>query len=158
MKVKSQSKVAQWCLTLSDPMDCSPPASSVHGIFQARVLEWGAIAFSGSLCCQKANKVIIPKCQYQLMPFLTFFSDSQLLSGKTDKPWWSLPLPLVLSLQTFGTSYSLWSVQSPFLSLRFAHAVPSCLEHPSLFPLFACSYLSFKIQQGIIRASLVSRW
>ena len=46
MKVKSQSEVAQLCLTLSDPMDCSLPGSSIHGIFQARVLEWGAIAFS----------------------------------------------------------------------------------------------------------------
>ena len=47
MKVKSESEVAQPCLTLSDPMDCSLPGSSVHGILQARVLEWGAIAFSG---------------------------------------------------------------------------------------------------------------
>ena len=46
MKVKSESEVAQLCPTLSDPMDCSPPGSSIHGIFQARVLEWGAIAFS----------------------------------------------------------------------------------------------------------------
>ena len=45
-KVKSESQVTQSCQTLSDPMDCSPPGSSVHGIFQARVLEWGAIAFS----------------------------------------------------------------------------------------------------------------
>ena len=47
MKVKSESEVAQSCPTLSDPMDCSLPGCSVHGIFQARVLEWGAIAFSG---------------------------------------------------------------------------------------------------------------
>ena len=46
MKVKSQSEVAQSCLTLHDPMDCSLPGSSVHGLFQARVLEWGATAFS----------------------------------------------------------------------------------------------------------------
>ena len=46
MKVKSESEVAQSCPTLSNPMECSPPDSSVHGIFQARVLEWGAIAFS----------------------------------------------------------------------------------------------------------------
>ena len=46
MKVKSEGEVAQLCPTLSDPMDCSPPGSSIHGIFQARVLEWGAIAFS----------------------------------------------------------------------------------------------------------------
>ena len=45
MKVKSEREVAQSCPTLSGPMDCSPPGSSVHGIFQARVLEWGAIAF-----------------------------------------------------------------------------------------------------------------
>ena len=47
MKGKSESEVAQSCPTLSDPMDCSLPGSSVHGIFQARVLEWGAIASSG---------------------------------------------------------------------------------------------------------------
>ena len=46
MKVKSESEVAQSCPTLSNPMDCSLPGSSVHGIFQARVLERGAIAFS----------------------------------------------------------------------------------------------------------------
>ena len=43
MEVKSESEVAQSCLTFQDPMDCSPPGSSVHGILQARVLEWGAI-------------------------------------------------------------------------------------------------------------------
>ena len=55
MKVKSESEVAQLCLTLSDPMDCSLPGSSVHGIFQARVLEWGAIAFSDA---KKERKTI----------------------------------------------------------------------------------------------------
>ena len=49
MKVKSESEVAQLCPTLSDPVDCSLPGSSIHGIFQARVLEWGAIAFSENL-------------------------------------------------------------------------------------------------------------
>ena len=48
MKVKSESEVTLLCPTLSNPMDCSLPGSSVHGIFQARVLEWGAIAFSES--------------------------------------------------------------------------------------------------------------
>ena len=46
MKVKGEREVAQLCPALSDPMDCSLPGSSVHGLFQARVLEWGAIAFS----------------------------------------------------------------------------------------------------------------
>ena len=47
MKVKRESEVAQSCLTLSDPMDCSLPGSCIHRIFQAKVLEWGAVAFSG---------------------------------------------------------------------------------------------------------------
>ena len=49
MKVKSESEIAQLCQTPSNPMDYSPPGSSIHGIFQARVLEWGAIAFSRSM-------------------------------------------------------------------------------------------------------------
>ena len=49
-KVKSEGEVAQSCPTLSDPMDCSLPGSSIHGIFQARVLEWVAIAFSRNIC------------------------------------------------------------------------------------------------------------
>ena len=52
MKVKSESEVAQLCPTLSDPVDYSPPGSSIHGIFQARVLESGAIAFSEGLLRQ----------------------------------------------------------------------------------------------------------
>ena len=55
MKVKSESEVAQLCPTLSDPMDFSLPGSSVHGILQARVLEWGAIAFSDKLNKQDDN-------------------------------------------------------------------------------------------------------
>ena len=49
MKMKSEREVAQSCLTLSDPMHYSLPGSSVHGIFQARILEWGIIAFSGNM-------------------------------------------------------------------------------------------------------------
>ena len=47
MQVKSESEVTESCPTLSDPMDCSLPGSSIHGILQARILEWDAIAFSG---------------------------------------------------------------------------------------------------------------
>ena len=65
MNVKSESETTRLYPTLSDPMDCSPPGSSVHGIFQARVLEWGAIAFSGKL-----NK-----------------------QGDNIQPWWT-PLPI----------------------------------------------------------------
>ena len=60
MKVKSDSEVAQSCLTPSDPMDCSLPGSSIHGIFQARVLEWGAIAFSETLVYLGLNAQTLP--------------------------------------------------------------------------------------------------
>ena len=61
MKVKSESEVSQLCPTLSDPRDCSLPGSSVHGIVQARVLEWGAIAFFKVLVMmwQKGNPLTL---------------------------------------------------------------------------------------------------
>ena len=59
MKVKSKSEVAQLCLTLRNPMDCSLPGSSVHGIFQARVLEWGVIAFSDIIIYMSPNLSLI---------------------------------------------------------------------------------------------------
>ena len=58
MKVKSESEVAQLCPNLRDPIDCSLPGSSVHGIFQVRVLEWGAIAFSGEYAFKGVDFVI----------------------------------------------------------------------------------------------------
>ena len=61
MKVKSKSEVTQLYLTLSDPMDWSLPGSSIHGIFQARVLEWGAITFSGYHCQLLLNIVVHPE-------------------------------------------------------------------------------------------------
>ena len=66
--MKSESEVAQPCQTLCDPMDCSPPGSSVHGIFQARVLEWGAIAFSdiGSVGLTKYTLVIFNHVESEL--------------------------------------------------------------------------------------------
>ena len=66
MKVKSGSEVAQSCPTLSDPMDCSLPGSSVHGIFQARVLEWGAIAFSNSQLHSLYILTTVPGCRTNL--------------------------------------------------------------------------------------------
>ena len=66
MKVKTEREVAQLCLTVSDPMDCSLLGSSVDGILQARVLEWGAIAFSKTLSYHDPNNIInkdlIEKC------------------------------------------------------------------------------------------------
>ena len=78
MKVKSESEVAQSCPTLSNPRDCSLPGFSVHGIFQARVLEWVAIAFS--IIPSYYYEVLIPrtnyylKFHYTLAYFIIFYS------------------------------------------------------------------------------------
>ena len=67
MKVKRESEVIQLCPTLRDPMDYSPPGSSIHGIFQARVLEWGAIAFSVRHLEAQAKQMTVS--QYQSVKF-----------------------------------------------------------------------------------------
>ena len=87
MKVKSESEVAQSCPTLSDPMDCSPPGSSIHGIFQERVLEWGAIAFSDMhlyIHIILYKEFTIRRLFMQLWR-LTSFKISML---ETEKSWW----------------------------------------------------------------------
>ena len=91
MKVKSESEVAQSCLPLCDPMDCSLPGSSIHGIFQASVLEWGAIAFSifssQLTFCSNCFKYLLSKCsQFQLLSvtadnFMSFFDRRPRPSG-----------------------------------------------------------------------------
>jgi len=73
MKVKSESEVAQSCPTLSDPMDCRLPGSSVHGVFQARVLEWGAIAFAHSLLVGIQNHKDSLEVSYKTKPTLTIW-------------------------------------------------------------------------------------
>ena len=72
MKVKSESEVTQSCSTLSDPMDCSLPGSSPHGIFQARGLEWGAIAFSATPTdyCKKKKKQVLTMIWRNWNPFV----------------------------------------------------------------------------------------
>ena len=77
MKVKSESEVAQSCSTLRDLMDCSLPGSSIHGIFQARVLEWGAIAVYMIVENQSSSKSqVYNNCIYINGLFL-FSSDSE---------------------------------------------------------------------------------
>ena len=75
---ESESEVAQSCPTLSDPMDCSPPGSSVHGIFQARVLEWGAIAFStfwSYVYIKHFRMQLISKCMWRnIVNVIQFYS------------------------------------------------------------------------------------
>ena len=104
-KVKSESEVAQSCLTLSDPMDCSPPGSSIHGIFQARVLEWGAIAFSertyknGFINCP-VFFAILPSLQD--LSFLTRHWTQATCSESTDHHG--------IPLTAFSSSYLNWKM------------------------------------------------
>ena len=77
MKVKSESEVMQSCPTLSDPMDCSPSGSSVHGIFQGRLLEWGAIAFS-----EKISVYHIKICYREPKSYYIFILHSTMQSLK----------------------------------------------------------------------------
>jgi len=91
MKVKSESEVAQSCPTLSDPMDCSLPGSSVHGILQARrVLEWGAIAFSELTCeCMLSHFSLV-------LPFVTLWTVARhapLSKGFSRQEWSGLCPP-----------------------------------------------------------------
>ena len=86
IKVKSESEVTQSCPTLSDPMDCSLPGSSVHGIFQTRVLEWGAIAFSVVYTSSSKPWLSIrePETKSLKMEFF-FFLKKKLSPGESDK-------------------------------------------------------------------------
>ena len=70
MKLKSESEVTQSCPTLSDPMDCSLSGSSIHGIFQARVLEWGATAFSRRTLVGKVMSLLLNMLSRLLITFL----------------------------------------------------------------------------------------
>ena len=92
MKVKSESEVAQSCLTLSDPMDCSLPGSSIHGIFQARVLEWGAIAFSTVINCLCVCSVLSVMSDSETL--WTVACQAALSMGFSRQDYWSgLPCP-----------------------------------------------------------------
>ena len=80
MKVKSESEAAQPCPTLSDPMDCSLPGYSAHGIFQARVLEWGAIAFS-EVKTQQCNTTFVKyqKKIFQKLKVIIYFQGRKMI-------------------------------------------------------------------------------
>ena len=106
MKVKSGSEVAQSCPTLSDPMDCSLPDSSVHGIFQAEVLEWGAIAFSAFQLKHLQRLYLQLRLQSQELGVRTSTS----LGGTQSKPWQWLIHKVSLSLDV---SYNVKAQLSP---------------------------------------------
>ena len=91
MKVKSESEVAQLCLTLSDPMDCSLPGSSTHGIFQARVPEWAAIAFSLPYVWQSGNMwAETMACYYEWKPVMIQVTLHQKKKNEIGPQWWEV--------------------------------------------------------------------
>ena len=92
MKVKSESEVTQSYPTPSDPMDCNPPGSSVHGIFQARVLEWGAITFSLLVCAAAAAKSL-QSCLTLCDPIDGSHQASPSLGFSRQEHWSGLPFP-----------------------------------------------------------------
>ena len=125
MKVKSESEVAQPCLTPSDPTDCSPPGSSVHGIFQARVLEWGAIAFSALFCIF----VIKSLKEIEMLMFLFKFtnsSDGSRSAGKAGIEFLRLALPLPCWQLLLG-----FAVSSP-AAVCFTRVPACCCGRPPL--------------------------
>ena len=120
MKVKSESEVAQSCPTLCDPMDCSLPGSSVHGIFQARVLEWGAIAFSDLILYHPFFLLLL------IFPSIRVFSNDLVLPIRWPK-YWSFSFSISPSneysvLISFKIDrIDLFAVQGTFKSLLHNH-------------------------------------
>ena len=106
MKVKSESEVAQWCPTLRHPTDCSLPGSSIHGIFQARVLEWDATAFSKLVSYIWANLGIfqpVPPVSFTWMDILQYLSTKP---QPVSFHWVGVPLNIsILPLVSFNWVY-----------------------------------------------------
>ena len=112
MKVKREKEVAQSCPTLTDPMDCSLPGSSVHGILQARVLEWGAIAFSENEARGSNSKIVQP-CGYQQEASVTCWLLGRGLSVSLRgllhrSAWLSYGFPQIEWLKREGKSHSVF--------------------------------------------------
>ena len=96
MKVRSESEAAQSCPTPRDPMDCSLRGSSVHGIFQTRVLEWGAIAFSPSIATEVYLNVVFPRWKSVWNFPDSLASVGQILLNRYEQIQWGLPLSQTL--------------------------------------------------------------
>ena len=121
MKVKSESEVTQSCPTLSDPMDCSLPGSSIHGTFQARVLEWGAIAFSAFIACYILNQKMPLTWSIKLLMELVVTTKSLEFSWKTLSPIYFSARMSVISHQFIRALY-----------VRKTSAIVTCAANPFL--------------------------
>ena len=130
IKVKSESEVAQSCPTLSDPMDCSLPGSSVHGIFQARVLEWGAIAFSGgrSKACFFSSSTKVKQPEAPDEDILLFTENRKEACWSSSRVWMILNLYLSSNI-----SWLFYHAQIVIKILRTAIFSPSICDRQSFF-------------------------
>ena len=155
-KVKSESEVAQSYLTLSDPMDCSPPGSSVHGIFQARVLEWVAIAFfwwevnmvapGERMCCEQCSKLKASGCStYGVHPGVYAAPHSAELPVGDWAQWATRTQPL-LPVQDFFAQGLLMDLAKTFpvlhCNLRLCSPIPTSL-HTSFIGVSPAEIFSF---------------
>ena len=124
MKVKSESEVAQSCPTLRNPLDCSPPGSSVHGIFQARVLEWVAIAFSNIDTSLKVRtsflsicvRIFLRQCFF-VASFLYFQPKNQLKEQGQFCAWRLLSSPKTMRLRIMKKIGNRWELS--FKKIQF---------------------------------------
>ena len=128
-KVKSESEVAQSCPTLSDPMDCSLPGSSVHGISQARVVEWGAIAYLVSCpdFFEAHCKKVFSKKKYLFLLLQKAKRESKWASGDTTLKGWDIMMPSENSWMTFRNG-SDFILAERFAVLIFMHFFFNSLE------------------------------
>ena len=136
MKVKSESEVTQSCPTLSNLMDCSLPGSSVHGIFQARVLEWGAIAFSAmDMRLSKFQELVKDREAWRAAVQRVAKSQTQLSTEQHHTGAWALPL------------CSPWAQCSPWAC---AHGRPGPASPvPAVAPRAAPSFLLMLALQSV---------
>ena len=155
-KVKSESEVAQSCLTLSDPMDCSPPDSSVHGIFQARVLEWVATAnyLLNTLSLDVVtSKVSVSTCEFRG----TKFSLKQLPSQISE--YVPFPLPYPMGHKAISIPYQKrLSDPAPLLHYQFSSPFTAFLNRVHhLLPNHLALVSTIKLS-NLFKFSLVYSW
>ena len=152
VKVKNESEVSQLCPTLSDPMDCSSPGSSVHGILEARVLEWGAVAFSKIISIYNYNYI---------RPFLVAQMVKNMSAMRKTWVWplsWDYPLEdgmathtSILALenphgQRSLAGYSLWGckeldrTEQLIIYILFILNNPLSMDHSNLQHLLICRF------------------
>ena len=153
MKVKSEREVPQSCSTLSDPMDCSLPGSSVHGILQGRTLEWGAISFSSAWKWKVKGKSL--SCVRLLATSCTAAYQAPLSMGFARQEYWNgvpLPSPAYKSRGGYNTDKiwnTLYDVQRkfrniPFVDYRWGLSLPSYIRRKVQSIPFSASLLQGK--------------